>query len=196
MRHRLRLLIASMIAALALGAVADAASPRKASGGELWWSYLASYDDGPGSIRLDLNRYRHAPLAEYTHLLITGSAYASSQPGGLPEPADVQRLGALSRNTFAAVRAVVPAIFAGSFTHGGEQQNYLYVKNTVSSKARIDKALADFYAKACPGCKVRSNYREDAGWSVYRTFLFPNLQTREFYREQLKAIGFVMPLAP
>ncbi|HEX9391693.1 MAG TPA: DUF695 domain-containing protein [Usitatibacteraceae bacterium] len=178
------------------GLRAAPAAPAKAGAGELWWSYLASYDDGPGSIRLDLNRYRQAPRAEYTHLLVTGTRFASSQPGGLPEPGDVQRLELLSNRTFAAIRAVAPAIFAGSFTHGGEQQNYIYVKNTISTKARIDKALAVFYAGECAGCKVRTNYREDASWSAYRSFLFPNLQTREFYREPLKAIGFVMPLAP
>jgi len=152
---------------------------------QFWWAYLADYDGTPGSIRLDMAFHGKAPLAEYPHLIVTGTTYQSVGRHGLPEPADFQRLAALSQQVVAAVDAVTPSVYVGTFTYKHEQLNYVYVKST----ANVPEALDAVYSTSCAGCKIYTNIKHDPAWSAYRDFLYPNQATRDFHREELNKIG-------
>lgn len=149
---------------------------------EQWWSYLASYEAGPGSIRLNLALRGVAPLADYPYLIVTGPTYTSINREGLPEAADLKRLNVLQERVVAAIAKQTPYIYAGTFTHNFEQLHYVYVK----SGSGISKALAEVYGVHCPGCKVYTNIKHDPSWSAYSDFLFPNQATREHYGLQIK----------
>ena len=167
------------IAVLALVTTAASAqsAPREQS-----WSYLASYEAGPGSIRLNLALRKLAPLVDYPYLVVTGPTYASTQRQGLPEAMDLGRLNSLQELVVAAIAKQGPHVYAGTFTHNNEQLHYVYVR----SPAGISQALAEVYAKHCAGCKVYTNIKQDPSWSAYSDFLFPNEATRAHYGLQIK----------
>ena len=146
-----------------------------------WWSYLATYDAGPGSIRLDMNLRKTAPVKGFPHLVVTGVTYTSTQRKGLPEAEDLDRLNQISSAVVAAIAAKTPSIHAGTFTHDFEQLNYIYVTNVEG----IAEVVKNVYSQRCPGCKTYTNLKNDASWSAYREFLFPNEATLKHYGLQL-----------
>jgi len=146
-----------------------------------WWSYLAAYDAGPGSIRLDMKLRKIAPVKEFPHLVVTGVTYTSTQRDGLPEAGDLDRLNDISSAVVAAIAAKTPSIYAGTFTHDFEQLNYVYVPDLEG----IAEIIKNVYSQRCPGCKTYTNLKDDASWSAYREFLFPNAATLEHYGLQL-----------
>lgn len=175
MRRVSLLLLAVTTVALSVGARAA----------ETWWSYTASIENLPATIKVDLALARKVPLADYPYLVITGTAYRSERDYGLPEPADMDRLNKISAKVVTTIQSATPAIHAGSFTRAYEQKDYVYVKD----RSGIEKRLADMYGQACKGCKTSISVRSDPSWSVYKEFLFPNIATREFYRKQLVPLG-------
>ena len=167
---------------IALFTLAASAASAQSALPEQWWSYLASYGKGPGSIRLNLALHKVAPLVAYPYLVVTGPTYTSMQRQGLPEAVDLNRLNDLQERVVAAIAKQSPHAYAGTFTHNFEQLHYVYVK----SPSGISEALVQVYAEHCPGCKVYTNIKQDPSWSAYSEFLFPNQVTREHYGLQLK----------
>lgn len=157
-----------------LGCASACAQPPASSE---WWSYLAAYDAGPGSILLDLTLRKIAPVKEYSHLIVTGVTYTSTQKDGLPDVDDLDRLNRISRAVVAAIAHKTPSIYVGTFTHNFEQLNYIYVPNVDGIAVVIDKV----YSKFCAGCKTYTNIKSDPSWSAYQEFLFPNEATRKHY---------------
>ena len=170
-----------LLSALSLVIGANAASAQPMAPDQ-WWSYLASYDAGPGSIRVNLALRKLAPLADYPYLVVTGPTYASAQKQGLPEIADLDRLNGLQEQVVSAIAKQSPYVYAGTFTHNFEQLHYVYVK----SPSGISQALSELYRQRCPACKTYTNIKQDQAWSAYLEFLFPNQATREHYGLQLK----------
>src|SRR5574340_1558606 len=68
------------------------ALPMDANSKDFWWPYLASYDAGPGSVRVNLGLRKQAPLAGYPYLVVTGTTYTTTRPDGLPSAGDLERL--------------------------------------------------------------------------------------------------------
>jgi hypothetical protein len=170
-----------LLNALSLVIGISAASAQTAAPDQ-WWSYLASYDAGPGSTRVNLVLRKLAPLAEYPYLVVTGQTYVSAQKQGLPEVADLNRLNDLQERVVAAIAKQSPSVYAGTFTHNFEQLHYVYIKNP----SGIAQALAQVYRERCADCKTYTKIKQDPSWSAYSDFLFPNQATREHHGLQLK----------
>jgi hypothetical protein len=147
-----------------------------------WWTYLASYDAGPGSTLVDLGLRKHAPLVDYPYRVVTGTTYVSVDRDGFPENADFDRLNDLQDRVEAAIAKQSPHIYAGRFTHNFEQTHYVYVKSGVG----VEQALLEVYRGFCPGCKTYTKITHDPAWSAYFEFLFPNQATREHYGLRLE----------
>lgn len=162
-------------------------TPAEAISQDFWWPYLASYEDGPGSIRVNLALSSKAPLSEYRYLVVTGTTYKTKRSDGLPEAIDVERLNTLSQGVVAAIQAITPSVYVGTFTHNKEQLHYVYVADA----ALVQHALGKLYMEACPGCKTYLNIKQDPSWSAYREFLYPNRATLEFYRVELEKLGYI-----
>jgi hypothetical protein len=154
---------------------------------DIWWTYLASYDKGPGSITVDLSLNKRAPLAAYPFVVITGIHYNTTRPDRMPETKDIESLNAFSEKTVAVLEHAGASIYAGRFIYQGEIMNYVYVKDT----AKAESALREFYAKSCAVCKVSTHSKPDEAWGGYKDFLYPNQTTLDFYRNDLKKLGFV-----
>ena len=170
-----RFLIALTLVACTLTATAQ--SPMT----EQWWSYLATYEAGPGSIRLNLALHKQAPLADYPYLVVTGSTYFSTQRQGLPEAPDIDRLNSIQERVISTIAKQTPLIYAGTFTHNFEQLHYVYVKQPTG----VSAVLAHLYREVCKDCKTYTDIKQDPSWSAYSDFLFPNKATRDHYGLQI-----------
>lgn len=153
---------------------------------DFWWPYLASYEAGPGAIRVNLGLKLQAPLIDHPNLVVTGVTYSTARSDGFPDQTDVERLNALSTKIVAAIQEMSPSVYVGTFTHNREQLHYVYVKDV----SGIKESLSALYAKACEGCKTYTNIKSDPAWSAYKDFLYPNQATLKFYENEFKKIGF------
>ena len=153
---------------------------------DFWWPYLASYEAGPGSIRVNLGLRKQSPLVAYPYLIVTGTTYTSSRADGLPEPKDLERLNALSELVVAEINKISPSVYVGTFTHNREQLHYVYVKDA----SRIKSVLDNLYLTRCKGCKTYFNNKHDPTWSAYNEFLYPNQAIIELNKAELKNFDF------
>ncbi len=170
---------------LALALIA-LAFPLQANAKELWWTYSARYQAGTGATRINLDLKSKAPNAAYPTLVITGSAYTSRRMDGLPDQTENDRLDALRVKVLETIQKTTPSIYAGTFTQDHDQKHYVYVKDG----AKVEKALNQLYANACPKCNAHTVVRDDKAWEFYTGFLFPNDTTRDYYKADLKKLGF------
>lgn len=166
--------VMSGLACMMLANVAANAAPPASTA---WWSYLAAYDDGPGSIRVDMQLKKSAPISGFPVLIVTGVTYTSTQKNGLPDTEDLDRLNDISNAVVSAIAARTPSHYAGTFTNNFEQLNYIYVP----SAEGVDDAIKSVYRQKCADCKTYLNIKNDATWSGYRDFLFPNEATLKHY---------------
>jgi Family of unknown function (DUF695) len=175
--------------ACVLGLILSLIFPLPALAADLWWSYFAAYNNkkSPGEIKINLALAKNAPYADYPLLVSTGTSYPTQLFGdGLPLETDIARLDALTAEVVATIAAKTESIYAGSFTSDGERRMYVYVKKPDG----IEAALAAVYAKrACPKCKSSTYIRKDESWRAYTRFLYPNPQTREYYKKELSKMG-------
>lgn len=165
--------------------VADLTAEHKDSKDEIWWTYVASYNDVPGAIRLNMKLKEKAPVYDFGQLVITGASYVSKRKDTLAEDSDAARLDALRDKVYVAITKVTPAIYTGSFTNNGQQRYYFYVKDP----SKLEQVLADVYAQECPKCKTYTSIRKDLVWDTYRHFMYPNPAARKFYKDQLLKLG-------
>ena len=156
---------------------------------DFWWTYISSHDLGPGSIRVNLGLQKQSPLPDYPYLVVTGTTYTTTRADGLPDVVDLERLNVLSYSIVDAIQKTSPAIYVGTFTYNHEQLHYVYVKDTT----QIETVLGSLYLTDCPGCKAYTNIKQDLLWTGYSEFLYPNQTTFEFYRMELKKLGFIPP---
>ena len=158
-----------------------------AQAADLWWEYMARYDKGLGVVNVNLSLYKQAPLKDYPYLVMTGSTYATNLFDPLPDKKEKQRLKELAARELAIIRAAGPAIVAGNFAYAGEYAHYVYVQKTDG----IEKGLAKLYANnSCKKCRSYTTIRKEETWFTYNKFLYPNPQTREFYKGRLAKMGF------
>ena len=153
---------------------------------DLWWTYLASYEELPGSTVVNLALKSLAPMAERSTLLVTGVSYQSApENSGLPDAAELDFLNRLSTKRLNLVAKHTTAILVGSFTHKNERLDYIYV----SDAAGLDVALRQFYQTECPTRQPYINLKIDPRWEAYLDFLYPNAQTIQHNRSELQKLG-------
>lgn len=178
-----------LFCSLALAYVLSLGLPTPACADDVWWSYFAAYNNkkSPGEIKLNLALAKKAPIADFPLLVTTSTHYPTQLFGdGLPLETDIARLDALTAEVIATIAAKTESIYAGSFTSDGQRHMYVYVKKPDG----IEAALAALYARrACPKCVSKTYIRKDEQWSAYTRFLYPNPQTRDYYKKELMQLG-------
>lgn len=183
MKYVLLALLAFAVQSCERTPLSRATQPMKT---ELWWSYLANYDDLPGSTLVNLALKPRAPMHDCSTLLVTGVSYQSpANNSGLPDAAELDFLNRLSTKRLTLIAEQSTAIFVGSFTHKDERLDYIYVANP----AGLEAALLEFYRTECPDRRPYINIKSDAEWEAYLGFLYPNAQTIEHYRAELQKLG-------
>ena len=160
--------------------------PQLANAEPMWWNYLAEYDEGPGSTRIDLSFKYTAPLPDYRYVIITGISYPSSKTDRFPSEHELDILAGIESKVIKALEKSNAAIHVGTFTHNKEQLYYFYAKDIKNTQ----KTLTTLYAVIAKDRKPYSNFREDTAWQAYLEFLYPNKETIAFYKDQLDALGY------
>jgi hypothetical protein len=176
-------------ATLGCGQSLEGSTPTAPSN-ELWWSYLADYEGKPGSVTLDLGLKHRIPNRDYPFLLVAGVTYPSNEfLKGLPEAAQLDTLYEIGDASVAFVSKMTTAIHAGSFTHGSERLEYVYVSDSIG----LRPAMNAFYEEHFPGRSHYVNVQNDPEWAGYLAFLYPNAATIAHYRKDLARIGVIDP---
>lgn len=154
---------------------------------DLWWSYLAQYDNGAGSTNVDLSLRNKAPIAGYKYVIITGVSYIGSD-GGLPDVAELDKLNKISVDRYEFIKKhTVNPIFVGTFSNDNQRLDYIYVTDDKGIKESLEK----FYIKNYPKLKHYINIRYDDKWDGYINFLYPNEGIISDNRDELAKIGFI-----
>lgn len=160
--------------------------PHTANAQSQWWSYLAEYDKGAGSIRLDLNIKKTAPLSDYQYVIITGISYPSDNDTHLPSEEEMNTLYGLEEKVVNTLKQEHGAIHVGTLTYDNEQLYYFYSKDTT----KVRETLMALYAAQANDRKSYINVREDINWEAYLDFLYPNKETIAFYKDDLESKGY------
>ena len=148
---------------------------------EQWEVYLASYEDGkPGSTTVRMDLINQAPMKEFPVVLVTGVTYETKREDGFPEPDTYGTLAEIGDKLVALISMEAHAIVVGSFMFQSERLEYFYVQDDSGLKEKIEA----FYQENYPEYKFYLNSTEDAEWSYYKEFLYPNEQTLSYMADQ------------
>jgi hypothetical protein len=147
---------------------------------ENWDVYLAQYEKGPGSVTLNMELINRAPLLELPFILITGVKAKQCDPNGFPIQAEFSTLYKISDSIIAVVNRFTKTEVVGSFSYQCERLEYIYVKDTVYLRSKLETA----YKKLFPDYTHYIKLRTDKEWAAYKEFLYPNEETMEYMANQ------------
>jgi len=145
-----------------------------------WDSYMAMYEKGPGSIVLDMDLIKTAPIKDLPVIVITGVEFINSTKDGLPQKDEFANLHKISDDITNAISELTTMMPAGSFTYQSQRLDYTYVNDSTGIRDKLTKLYQSKYSNY----KFYINIKEDAGWDAYLNFLYPNEDTQEFMKNQ------------
>jgi hypothetical protein len=140
---------------------------------ENWDMYMAKFAGKPGSVLVDLAYKDHAPDKNFPFLVITGPRAQNCGKNGLPGKDEIDALEDILNATSNFLTGITPKALVGTFTYNCERLNYYYVKDTQSLRT----AIARMYNRSFQNYSYIIRIKPDPGWSVYRTFLYPDEST-------------------
>jgi hypothetical protein len=145
-----------------------------------WDVYLAQFEKGPGSVTLNMDLIRRAPIVDLQFILITGVKTKRCDSNGFPIQTEFNNLYKISDSIISVVNHFTKAEVAGSFTYQCERLDYIYIKDTTLLRSKI----AESYKKLFPEYTPYINLRVDKAWKAYKEFLYPNEETLEYMSNQ------------
>lgn len=130
--------------------------------------YMAVVDDAPTSFVVDMGAAGHAPLASHPVRIQVRSALLRPLSNGLRDASEVDSLGELEDAIVERLASAVDAVYVGRFLGAGEVTFVLYAPEGTSDDDLTAPlgALGDY--------RARWDAEEDAGWSTYFEFLYPD----------------------
>jgi uncharacterized protein (TIGR01619 family) len=147
---------------------------------ESWETYLATYDNKPGSTTVRMDLISSAPINEFQFVLVTGIKYESEREDGFPEKQTFNKLYKVADEIINLLNQNCKNIIVGSFTYNYERLEYFYLE----SEEGIKKKIQEFYQKNYPNEKFYINLKKDADWKYYKEFLYPNEETINYIADQ------------
>jgi uncharacterized protein (TIGR01619 family) len=158
---------------------------------EDWDNYIAQYDDGPGSVTINMARKETAPVKTLPFVVVTGlTTTKDCEADGFPLKKELDRLQNANDAAVAVVKAATTSELVGTFLYECERLAYIYVHDT----AKIREKLTNLYKTKYPAYKYYINIKPDNAWEYYLDFLYPNDEIMEFMDnekviEQLRQAG-------
>lgn len=147
---------------------------------ENWNSYLAQYENGAGTVLLDMNLISVAPIEKLPIVLITGVKFNKCDEDGFPVEGEFDRLYSVSDKVVELVQNLASSKLAGSFIYQCERLDYIYVSDT----SDLREGLTRLYESDLKEYQPYINIRLDEEWLAYRSFLYPNEETQEYMANQ------------
>lgn len=147
---------------------------------ESWNTYIAQYEEYPGSISLRMDLIDNSPIEEYKYVLVTGIKYNSNRKDGFPEQSTFDLLHEVNDSILEEISKTSDYIFTGSFTYKFFRYDYIYIKNIQN----LEKLLKEFYENHYSDQEYYINIAEDPQWEYYREFLYPNEQMLNYMSDR------------
>jgi len=155
-----------------------------------WDTYLARYDNGLGSVQLNMDLVRSSSRTTLPFLVITGVTYHDRTGDGFPTHREFKKLYRLTRDINRLIlKETQPgaqtksdplksswSVHAGTFTFQGQRLDYIYVVDTVGLREKLKRC----YTKKYPRYDYQIQLTHDPEWDAYTSFLYPNEEVRTF----------------
>lgn len=141
-----------------------------------WDTYIAQYENGPGSTTLNMDLIQSAPKNTLPYIVITGATAENCRDDGFPNSSEFERLYKVSDAVEAKLKEITEYEVAGTFTYQCERLDYTYIRDTILIRTELTK----LYKTEFPSYKYYINIKTDVAWEAYLQFLYPNAETQEF----------------
>lgn len=141
-----------------------------------WDVYLATYEDGPGSVALNMDLINVAPMKHLPYLLITGVKYDNCREDGFPTSEEFNALYNISDEVIKLVSELTTAEIVGSFTYQCQRLDYIYLADTTA----VRKNLTNLYSSNYSSYEPYTNIKPDDQWEAYTKFLYPSEEILEY----------------
>jgi uncharacterized protein (TIGR01619 family) len=145
-----------------------------------WDVYIAQWEEGPGSVTLNMDLINSSPKSDMPFLLITGVKYKKCTEDGFPEKGEFDVLYEISDSVNLTVSKLTLSEHVGTFTHQCERLDYIYIKDTIGIRSKLEKLYSSKFKKY----NYYINIKVDERWKAYREFLYPNEETLEYMSNQ------------
>lgn len=146
---------------------------------EDWDFYVATVDDHPASLFVDLGQIEQAPDVDRSWLLRVALPLRNPRGDGLSDPEETDVLYAIEDRLFAELGKGLRARYVGRVTTQGRREHFYYATSADGFEEAATRALAEYplYAASCRAA-------HDPDWTTYSNVLFPgdlemqSIQTR------------------
>ena len=135
-----------------------------------WNVYLAQYEEGVGSVTLNMDLIHTSPQALKPFIVITGITSKNCGDDGFPHDDELERLYQISDAAEEVIASKTTHVMAGTFTQKCQRLSYLYVRDTTGLRQALTTLYKDKYSVS----QYYINIKEDREWKAYREFLYPN----------------------
>jgi hypothetical protein len=88
----------------------------------------------------------------------------------------LKKLYTIKDDIFDTINGTASFYYVGSFMYDGNRFEYYYVKDVEGLEAKIDKLFRQKYSRE----KYKVFVREDITWELYKDFLYPNEEIKNF----------------
>lgn len=150
----------------------------KAQSNEKWDLYMARYENGPGTMLVNMGIKNSAPVSHLPFIVITGVTFQGCDSSGFPKKGQFPELYALSDSVKKIITRGDQSMMVGTFTYQCQRLDYYYTNDTTNIRSALNNLYNRSFAQFTPYTKIGV----DKNWEAYLTFIYPNEETQEYMR--------------
>lgn len=147
-----------------------------AQDGAVWNTYQAKQEKGVSSTNVRMDLIDQAPINGFDFLFYVKIDYRVTKESDFPIGNKLKKLYKIKNDIFDTINGTASFYYVGSFMYDGSRFEYYYVKDVEGLEAKIDKLFKEKYSRE----KYKVFVREDIAWELYKDFLYPNDEIRNF----------------
>jgi uncharacterized protein (TIGR01619 family) len=155
-----------------------------------WDAYIATFDNGPGLVTLNMDLINSSPRKELPYIVSSTVRFKECNKDGFPENEVLDILYQIADNLKGTITKSTKSEYVGTFTIQCQRTYFFYVQDTSHLRKNIQKGFAKKYTQFTHLLLVEP----DKEWKHYRQFLYPNedildYMSNEKVLENLKNAG-------
>ena len=143
---------------------------------QVWNTYQAKQEKGVSSTNLRMDLIDQAPINGYDFLFYVKIKYRVTKESDFPIGNKLKKLYRIKDAIYDKMQSVVDSKYVGSFMYDGSRFEYYYVKDASDVESYIDKLFRNEFR----GEKYEVFIKDDPSWDLYRNFLYPNDEIKNF----------------
>ncbi len=147
-----------------------------AQDGAVWNTYQAKQEKGVSSTNVRMDLIDNAPVNGFDFLFYVKIDYRVTKESDFPIGNKLKKLYQVKDDIFDTIYGTSSFYYVGSFMYDGSRFEYYYVKDVSGLEEKIDKLFARKYSRE----KYKVFVREDISWELYKDFLYPNDEIKNF----------------